>query len=40
MNPLKLKEPPKPSKEIPVGPWKYSPKFPTHVSSAWKMGSG
>jgi hypothetical protein len=23
-------------KEIPVGPWKYTPKYPTHVSSAWK----
>ena len=25
--------------EVPVGPWKYSPKHPTHVSSAWKIGT-
>ncbi len=26
--------------EIPMGPWKYNPNNPTHVSSKWKIGTG
>lgn len=41
MKPINVKEEEKGKlKETPVGPWKYSPKFPTHVSSAWKVGTG
>lgn len=41
MKDINVREEPKPKNgEHPVGPWKYSPKFPTHVSSSWKIGTG
>lgn len=30
----------KKNSDIPVGPWKYTPEFPTHTSSAWMMPKG
>lgn len=30
----------KKQKGVPVGPWKYSPEYPTHTSYNWKIGTG